>query len=62
MHLFNNYSLGAYLYTALHGSYGIVWIVKELTFPDMSWRRKLTIPSTINNTLFLGSYWYMVYL
>jgi len=31
---YNNYSTGIYLYAALHGSYGIIWLLKDFTFPD----------------------------
>ena len=31
---FNNFSLDAWMYLALHGNYGIVWFIKDLTFPD----------------------------
>ena len=38
MYYYNNYSLGAYIYTCLHGSYGLIWFFKEITFPDKSFR------------------------
>ena len=43
MMYFNNYSLAAYLYLALHGSYGIIWCIKDFTFPDGSFERKVTL-------------------
>ena len=33
---FQNFSTGAYIYLSLHGSYGIIWVLKDLTFPDKS--------------------------
>ena len=33
---FNNYSKGAYIYLSLHGSYGLIWLLKDVTFPDKS--------------------------
>ena len=33
---FNNYSKGAYIYLSLHGSYGLLWFLKDITFPDKS--------------------------
>jgi protein-S-isoprenylcysteine O-methyltransferase Ste14 len=36
MFYFNNYSTGAYIYLSLHGSYGIIWIIKDIIFPDKS--------------------------
>ena len=31
---FDNFSLGAWVYLALHGSYGVLWLVKDIVFPD----------------------------
>ena len=36
MHIYNNFSLGSYLYLSIHGSYGFLWLIKDLTFPDKS--------------------------
>ena len=36
MFYFNNYSTGAYIYLSLHGSYGIIWVIKDIIFPDKS--------------------------
>ena len=33
----------AWIYLALHGSYGIMWILKSLIFPDKTWEAKCTI-------------------
>ena len=33
----------AWVYLALHGSYGIMWILKSLIFPDKTWEAKCTI-------------------
>ncbi len=51
-------STAAWIYLALHGGYGIVWIIKDLAFPDPNWQRRLTIGGGINMFLFvLGWYW-----
>ena len=42
---FDNFSLAAYLYLALHGSYGLIWVLKDYTFPDSSFQRKVTLLS-----------------
>ena len=42
---YDNWSLGAWLYFAMHGSYGICWLLKDFVFPDPSWRKKCTIVS-----------------
>ena len=38
MYYFNTYNLTGFVYAALHGSYGILWLLKDLTFPDNSFK------------------------
>ena len=45
MYFFDCWTLGAYAYLALHGSYGFCWLLKEAVFPDPSWMRKVTVVS-----------------
>lgn len=45
---YHNTSTAAWVYLAMHGSYGLVWIIKDLTFPDPSWQVKVTIGGGIN--------------
>lgn len=33
---YDNFSLACWLYLALHGSYGLFWLLKDYTFPDAS--------------------------
>ena len=44
---FDNYSPACWLYLALHGSYGLLWLLKDFTFPDASFERKVTFLSFI---------------
>ncbi len=50
-------SQAAWLYVALHGSYGLVWLMKDLLFPDASWQRRATIPSCLYVAFGLMMYW-----
>jgi protein-S-isoprenylcysteine O-methyltransferase Ste14 len=48
----------AWLYAALHGSYGIVWLLKDKLFPDANWQRRVTLGGAGMAWLFvLGPYW-----
>ena len=38
----------AWVYLALHGRYGLVWIIKDLAFPDPSWQTHVTIAGGLN--------------
>lgn len=42
-----DFSLAAWLYLALHGSYGLFWLVKDVAFPDPSWRAPQSISSAV---------------
>lgn len=50
-------STAAWLYLALHGSYGLVWLAKDLKFPDASWQGRATIASSVVGALGLAGYW-----
>jgi protein-S-isoprenylcysteine O-methyltransferase Ste14 len=55
---FGDFSATAWTYAALHGSYGFIWVYKDMVFPDPGWQRKLTIGGAINTwVLALGLYW-----
>lgn len=52
-----DFSLAALLYLALHGTYGVLWIVKDVAFPDPSWRAPCSIGSALAISVFpLGLY------
>ena len=58
MWFYSNSSTAAWIYLALHGSYGVAWIIKDLAFPDPAWQARVTIGGGINAfVLVLGWYW-----
>ena len=59
MWYYQNFSTAAFLYLALHGSYGFVWLIKDLSFPDSGWQKKVTIGGGL--VAFFGVlFWYWV--
>jgi hypothetical protein len=62
MYYYQNFSLGAYLYLGLHGSYGLLWILKDVTFGDKVFLNKVTIGSAIATVAFTSLYWIPSYL
>lgn len=42
-----NLSVAAWTYLALHGGYGLIWLLKDLAFPDQRWQVRVTIPAAI---------------
>jgi protein-S-isoprenylcysteine O-methyltransferase Ste14 len=55
---YGNVSAAAWIYLALHGSYGLAWIIKDLAFPDPGWQARVTLGGGFNAfALVLGWYW-----
>lgn len=52
-----NFSTGAYLYLALHGSYGILWLMKDAIFPDKQWEQQVHLTYGVFVFIALGLYW-----
>lgn len=47
----------AWIYLALHGSYGLAWVIKDRTFPDRQWQRRVSWPGALATWGFLSLYW-----
>lgn len=48
----------AWTYAALHGSYGLCWLLKDRVFPDPNWEKRITFAGAFNMWLAaLGLYW-----
>lgn len=51
-------SAAAFTYLALHGSYGLIWLLKDAVFPDPNWERRVTFGGALMAVLLvLGPYW-----
>ena len=48
MWVYQNNSPTVWVYLALHGSYGLVWFLKDMAFPDPNWQKRITIGGGIN--------------
>ncbi len=58
MWYYGNNSTSAWVYLAMQGSYGIIWFIKDMAFPDPSWQKRITIGGGINAFAgVLGWYW-----
>ena len=57
MLFYKNYSIAAWVYLSLHGTYGILWLLKEKIFPDPYFKEKINFITSITGFIFLGSYW-----
>lgn len=62
MFYFDNFSIGAWVYLALHGSYGLLWLFKDLVYPDKKWEEEVSIPYAVLVFFALGLYWIAPYI
>lgn len=52
------WSATAWVYLGLHGSYGLIWLLKDRLFPDPGWEKPVTFGGALNAWLFvLAPYW-----
>ena len=57
MFAFDQWTLAAWLYLALHGTYGMMWVAKDIAFGDPSWQGKATLGSAVGVFVYpLGLY------
>ncbi len=57
MVIYGNFSTTAWVYLALHGSYGFIWVFKHCTFPDRKWEARVTYGGFVVIFLLLALYW-----
>jgi steroid 5-alpha reductase family enzyme len=63
MLLYRNTSTEAWVYLALHGSYGLCWLLKHAAFRDSRWDAKVTFGGALLSfALVLGLYWVLPFL
>jgi steroid 5-alpha reductase family enzyme len=62
MAFYQNFSLAAWVYLALHGSYGIMWLIKDSLYPDRQWEEEVSVGTGIVVFLFLACYWVAPFL
>ena len=42
MLVYQNFSLGPWVYLALHGAYGLLWLIKDRIYPDKRWEQAIS--------------------
>lgn len=62
MMIFGNTSIVAWVYLALHGTYGYCWLLKHIAFPDRTWETKSTFGGAVFLFLLLATYWIAPYI
>ena len=57
MTFYNNFTIAPWVYLALHGTYGIMWLIKDSLYPDRQWEKEVSVPMGIFIFIMLGLYW-----
>jgi steroid 5-alpha reductase family enzyme len=52
-----NFTIGPWVYLALHGTYGLMWLLKDRIYPDKQWEQELSIGAGIFGFGLLLLYW-----
>lgn len=47
---------------ALHGTYGLLWLLKDRLFPDKQWGQKISVGQGISIGIILALYWVAPFL
>ena len=59
---YQNFTIGPWVYLALHGTYGGMWLFKDRIYPDKQWEQEISIGSGIFIFLLVGLYWVAPFL
>lgn len=54
---YGNFSVGPWVYLALHGTYGLLWLLKDRIYPDRQWEQVLPWSMGAVTFVILGLYW-----
>ncbi len=59
---YQNFTLGPWVYLALHGTYGILWLLKDRIYPDKQWEKEISIFQRIIGFIVVCLYWVAPYI
>ncbi|MEG4091839.1 DUF1295 domain-containing protein [Microcoleus sp. Pol12B4] len=57
MFIYQNFNLGAWVYLALHGTYGLLWLLKSQIYPDKQWEQEISVGMGIFGFVLVSLYW-----
>ena len=57
MAVYQNFTMAAWIYLALHGTYGIMWLIKDRLYPDKQWEEEIPVVTVVITFLVVGLYW-----
>ncbi|ABW27069.1 methyltransferase family protein [Acaryochloris marina] len=62
MLIYQNFMLGAWVYLALHGTYGLLWLLKDQLYPDKQWEQQYPWPIHLLGFGLISLYWVAPYI
>lgn len=62
MVIYQNFTIGAWVYLALHGTYGILWLLKDRIYPDKQWEQEVSPLAGIFTFMLVNLYWVAPFL
>ena len=62
MAIYQNFTIAPWVYLALHGTYGIMWLIKDSLYADAQWEEEVGIGTAIIVFLFVDLYWVAPFL
>ena len=54
---YQNFTLGSWVYLALHGTYGFLWLLKDRLYPDRQWEQEMSVGAATGTFAVLMLYW-----
>ncbi|MEG4058443.1 MULTISPECIES: DUF1295 domain-containing protein [unclassified Microcoleus] len=57
MLIYQNFNFGAWVYLALHGTYGLLWLLKSQIYPDKQWEQEISFGMGIFGFVLVSLYW-----
>lgn len=57
MLIYQNFNFGAWVYLALHGTYGLLWLLKDQIYPDKQWEQEVSVGTGILGLVLVSLYW-----
>jgi protein-S-isoprenylcysteine O-methyltransferase Ste14 len=54
---YDEFGIGAWLYLSLHGTYGLLWLLKDKIFPDRQWEKTVSVGYGVFAWFALLLYW-----
>lgn len=57
MAAYQNFTLGPWVYLALHGTYGFLWLLKDRLYPDRQWEQEIPVFQGLFTFGAIALYW-----